>query len=141
MEIDQLISIFELFDSWEDRYRQIIDLGKKLEPLDEGFKIAEFKVHGCTSQVWLTFRFEEKDGQRVMHFTADSDAHIVRGLIAILLMLFSMKTPKEIIDFDPAESFARLGLDKHLSPMRSNGLHSMVKRMKDLASSVETQGN
>ncbi|MFT7616941.1 MAG: cysteine desulfuration protein SufE [Planctomycetota bacterium] len=139
MEITKLVSIFELFDSWEDRYRQIIELGKKLEPLDDGFKVPEFKVHGCTSQVWLTFKFDEQEDKRVMHFIADSDAHIVRGLIAILLMLFSNKTPAEIKDFDPAEQFGKLGLDKHLSPMRSNGLHSMVKRMKALAISVEAQ--
>lgn len=139
MEFDQLISIFELFDSWEDRYRQIIDLGKKLEPLEDSFKTAEYKVHGCTSQVWLTYEMEELDGQQVMRFIADSDAHIVRGLIAILVMLFSMKTPAEVMEFDPAEQFARLGLDTHLSPMRSNGLHSMVKRMKVLAIAVAAQ--
>ena len=139
MDIDQLISIFELFDSWEDRYRQIIDLGKNLEPLDEKFKVADFKVHGCTSQVWLTFEFAEHEGKRVMHFIADSDAHIVRGLIAVLLMLFSDKEAAEIVAFDPSEAFARLGIDKHLSPMRSNGLHSMVKRMKALAASAESQ--
>ncbi len=136
MDIDKLISIFELFDSWEDRYRQIIELGKGLEPLDEGFKIADFKVHGCTSQVWLTFEFEGEGDARVMRFIADSDAHIVRGLIAVLLMIFSKKTPQEIVDFDPSDHFRRLGLDKHLSPMRSNGLHSMVKRMKALAASA-----
>ncbi len=139
MDIEQLVSIFEIFDSWEDRYRQIIELGKNLEPLEEKFKVADFKVHGCTSQVWLIFEFQDSGDQRLMHFVADSDAHIVRGLIAILLMLFSDKSPEAIVNFDPAETFARLGLDKHLSPMRSNGLHSMVKRMKALAASAQAQ--
>ncbi len=133
MQIEKLANLFEFMEGWEDRYRQIIDLGKKLEPLGDEHKTAANKVHGCTSQVWLICSRLD-DGR--LHFVADSDAHIVRGLIAIVLMIFSDRTPEEIAAADPMPWFERLGLDKHLSPMRSNGLHAMVGRIKALAAAA-----
>ncbi|MCB9656613.1 MAG: SufE family protein [Sandaracinaceae bacterium] len=114
-----------------ERYRYIIELGKRLPELPEAQRTAENKVLGCQSQVWLVT--SESDDPDVMVFEADSDAHIVRGLVAILLVMFSGKTRAEIAALDPRPTFAELGLDQHLSQGRSNGLLSMVGRIKALA--------
>ena len=127
--IDDLIADFELFDDWEDRYRYLIDLGKTLEPLSEDEHSDANKVRGCASQVWLVS--QASDGSApVITFRGDSDAHIVRGLIAILISLFSGAPAQEITEERAREVFARIGLDTHLSPQRSNGLASMVRRLK-----------
>jgi cysteine desulfuration protein SufE len=131
MDLDELVDNFELLDDWSERYRYIIELGRRLPPMDDALKTAESKVDGCMSQVWLVGRREADTG--ALQFVADSDAHIVRGLIAILLVLFSGKSAEEILAIDPAVMFTRLGLDTHLSPGRSNGLMSMVRRVKTLA--------
>ncbi len=124
-EVQQdLIEEFEFLDDWMDRYRHIIDLGQRLEDFPEEWMTDDFKVRGCQSQVWLVP--EHKDGRIVFH--AASDAAIVSGLIAILLRIYSNRTPAEILETPP--SFIEgLGLDEHLSPSRANGLHSMVQTM------------
>lgn len=133
MEINELIENFELLEDWEDKYRYLIDLGGGLEPLDEKFKTEEFKVKGCQSQVWLVP--ELKDG--ILSFKGDSDAIIVRGLIAVVLTVFKDKTPAEIAVFSLDDIFARLGLEEHLSPSRRNGLLSMIEKIRFYASHLQ----
>ena len=130
---DDLVDTFEMFDEWEDRYGVLIDFGKKLPPLDESDKVEENRVHGCQSQVWMVARPREDNGQTVIDFIADSDALIVKGLIAILRKVYSGQPPQNILSFDIAGLLARLGLDQHLSTGRRNGLDGMVRRIKTLA--------
>ena len=118
---------FELLGDWEQRYRHVIDLGRGLEPLSATERSDANKVRGCASQVWLVTE-PQRDGAR--RFRGDSDAHIVRGLIAILLQLYSGRTPAEILAFDAKAAFERLGLTGALSAQRSNGLFSMVERIR-----------
>ena len=125
--LDELAEEFSLLDDWEDRYRYIIDLGRSLQPLSESEHTEQNKVRGCASQVWLVT--EPEDAGR-LHFRGDSDAHIVRGLIAILLKLFSDRTPKEILGVDARGAYERLGLSGALTAQRSNGLFSMVERIR-----------
>lgn len=129
MDIDELIDNFELLEDWEDKYRYIIDLGSKLEPLDECFKTEDWKVRGCQSQVWLVP--EKQEGK--IHFKGDSDAMIVKGLIAIVMMIYSDKSPAEIKDIAVEDIFAKLGLSEHLSPSRRNGLISMAEKINHYA--------
>ena len=129
--LDDVRETFELLDDWTDRYRYIIELGGELPPMPEALKVDEHKVKGCMSQVWLV---GTRDQGR-LDFLADSDAHIVRGLVAIVLMIFSGKTASEIERVDANAVLAELGLDKHLSPGRSNGLHSMIRKIQVLAQS------
>lgn len=131
MSIDDLIEDFAYLDDWEDRYRYVIELGKGLAPLPEADHIDANKVKGCVSQVWLTTHVApDGAGGPVLTFVGDSDAHIVRGLIAIVLALYSGRPASEIIATDPDDVFHRIGLDEHLSPQRSNGLHAMVRRIQ-----------
>ena len=130
---DDLVDTFEMFDSWEDRYGVLIDFGKKLPPLDESDKIEENRVHGCQSQVWMVARPREENGQTTIDFIADSDALIVKGLIAILRKVYSGQTPQNILSFDITGLLQRLGLDQHLTSGRRNGLDGMVRRIKTLA--------
>jgi cysteine desulfuration protein SufE len=118
---------FEVLDDWEQRYRYVIDLGRDLAPLAEAERSDDNKVRGCASQVWLVTERGE-DGR--LRFRGDSDAHIVRGLIAILMRLYSDRAPGEIVAFDAKGAFARLGLTEALSRQRSNGLFSMVERIR-----------
>lgn len=139
MSIDALIDDFAYLDDWEDRYRYVIELGKGLEPLPEAAHTDEFKVKGCVSQVWLVTHVEPgtSDGP-VLRFVGDSDAHIVRGLIAIVLALYSGHSASDILATDPDDVFRKIGLDEHLSPQRSNGLHAMVGRIQaDAAAALE----
>lgn len=129
MSIEDLIDDFEFLDDWEDRYRYVIELGKALEPFPDELRNDATKVKGCVSQVWL-ISTRPNDAPGTLTFLGDSDAHIVRGLIAILFQLFSGKTPQEILDADAKKVFERLGLDAHLSPQRSNGFYSMVERIR-----------
>ncbi len=124
--IENLQADFELLDDWEERYRYVIELGRLLPPLDEKWRTPASKVSGCASQVWI---HAEPQG-RLLSFSGDSDALIVKGLIAIVFMIFSGKTPEEILAIDAGAIFARLGLKDHLTPQRSNGLASMVARIK-----------
>ena len=138
MQIDQIISDFEFIDEWEDRYRYIIDLGNQLPDYPEENKTPQTKVQGCVSQVWLTSQLCEdpSKGDKTLHFTGDSDAHIVRGLMAIVFGIFSQKTPREILDTDYQSVFDTLDLKDHISPQRSNGLNAMVQRIKSEAQTV-----
>jgi cysteine desulfuration protein SufE len=124
--IDELISDFDMLDDWEDRYRHLIELGRALPPMDEALKTPATKVMGCASQVWI---FSQIHGSK-LRLQGDSDALIVKGLIAIVLMLFQPMTRAEIMDCDATTVFAKLGLKDHLTPQRSNGLASMVARIK-----------
>jgi cysteine desulfuration protein SufE len=131
MSIDEISDNFSLLDEWDDRYRYIIELGRTLAPLPaEAYSDAN-KVQGCASQVWLTTSMRPNGaGGPVLTFRGDSDAHIVRGLIAILFVLYSDKTARDILAIEPSELFERLGLREHLTPQRSNGLKSMVARIR-----------
>lgn len=134
MQIDELIENFTLFDDWEDRYRYIIELGKALPTMDEALKTPDSKVEGCTSQVWFVASPATDDnGKTVLHFIGDSDAHIVRGLIAILFAIHEGKSPDDIKTIDAEAHLKDLGLDQHLSPSRTNGLYAMLGRIRDMA--------
>lgn len=131
MTIATLQSDFELLDDWEDRYRYIIELGRGLAPLPDALRTQATKVRGCASQVWLSSAVRPaENGSPVLHFVGDSDAHIVRGLIAILFALYQDKPAREILAIEPQTVFATLGLKEHLTPQRSNGLASMVERIR-----------
>ncbi len=120
---------FSLLDEWEDRYRYVIELGEALPPFPEQERNPANKVPGCVSQVWLTTE-QGAGADPVIIFTGDSDAHIVRGLVAIMLALFSGQPASEIVKTDADTTLKGLGLDEHLSPQRANGLRAMVKRIK-----------
>lgn len=129
--IDRLVSDFSLLDEWEDRYRYVIELGRDLDPLPDCDRTPANKVQGCVSQVWIKTEVTGGNGSApVLTFRGDSDAHIVRGLIAILFMLFSGRAADEIAATDAQAVLSRLGLDEHLTPQRSNGLIAMVKRIQ-----------
>ena len=131
MTIDEISDNFSLLDEWDDRYRYIIELGRTLAPLPAEAYSGANKVQGCASQVWLTTAVRPNGaGGPVLSFQGDSDAHIVRGLIAILFALYSGKRARDILATDPSELFKRLGLREHLTPQRSNGLKSMVARIR-----------
>jgi cysteine desulfuration protein SufE len=131
MTIDQILSDFEVLDSWDDRYRYLIELGRKLVPLPDAARNDANKVQGCASQVWLgTDVKPDGAGGPVLSFVGDSDAHIVRGLIAILFAMYSGKSAREIVATDAVAVFDRLGLREHLTPQRSNGFRSMVARIQ-----------
>ena len=125
--LDDLAEEFTLLDNWEDRYRYIIDLGRTLEPLTDDEHTDANKVRGCASQVWLV---TEPEAGGLLRFRGDSDAHIVRGLIAILLRLYSDRSPAEILAVDANGAYERLGLSGALTAQRSNGLFSMVERIR-----------
>ncbi len=128
--IELIRSDFELLDDWEDRYRYLIELGRQLAPLDEADRTEANKVRGCASQVWLTTAQEGTGAGPVLRFGGDSDAHIVKGLIAILLALYDGKAPDDILRADAHRLFAELGLASHLTPQRSNGFAAMVARIR-----------
>ena len=132
-ELDELMSEFDLLGDWEERYRYVIDLGRTLAPLSDAERSDVNKVRGCASQVWLV---TEPDPGGRLTFRGDSDAHIVRGLIAILLRLYSGRPAAEILAFDARAAFERLGLSGALSAQRSNGLFSMVERIRRDAQSA-----
>lgn len=140
MSLDSIRSDFEFLDEWEDRYRYIIELGRKLEPLPDDLRTDVNKVQGCASQVWLATRTLEEDanGSPRLAFLGDSDAHIVRGLIAILFAVYSGKSAKDILGTDAHALFNELGLGEHLTPQRSNGFASMVERIRRDAQSALT---
>ena len=128
--IDEIISNFELIDDWEERYRYLIELGRMMEPLPDEAHSDANKVQGCASQVWLRTDVNASGGQPVLHLLGDSDAHIVRGLVALLISLYSGKTASEALSTDALGLFKQLGLSDHLTPQRSNGVRSMVERIR-----------
>ena len=130
--IDRIMQNFDVLSDWEDRYRYIIELGRKLPPFDEKYKVDDNLVRGCVSQVWLVTDVRDGDPP-VIEFRADSDAQIVKGLVTILLSLYSGKTAREILTADIRSIFEKLELAKHLSINRANGFASMVKRIHELA--------
>lgn len=136
---EEIAADFDFLEDWEDRYGYVIDLGKKMTPLPDALKGPETRVHGCASQVWIAPRLEDGPPVR-LHFDGDSDALIVRGLIAVLRTLFSGRTAQEILDTDAQAQLARLGLDQALSAQRSNGLRAMVQRLRDLAAAQASAG-
>ena len=140
MSIDTLVADFEFLDDWEDRYRYVIELGKALPPFPEDRRTDVYKVRGCASQVWIVPHRQNGPGSPIV-FEGDSDALIVRGLIAILLQLYSGRTPREILDIDADAVFDRLGLREHLTSQRANGLSAMVKRMRDEAQAILSAGS
>src|SRR5574337_1410032 len=131
MTIDEIRDNFSVMEEWDDRYRYVIELGRSLEPMPEAEHSAANKVNGCVSQVWLSRRIDHDDRGPVLRYRGDSDAHIVRGLVAILLTLYSDRTPREIIATDAIAVLDELGLRDHLTPQRSNGLRSMVERIRN----------
>ena len=131
--LDEIRDNFSLLDDWEDRYRYVIELGKELEPLGEGDHSDDHKVRGCVSQVWLKPSLSGDKADPVVTFLGDSDALIVRGLIAILHATYSGKRASEVLLIDPEAIFNELNLREHLTPQRSNGLRSMVERLRKIA--------
>jgi cysteine desulfuration protein SufE len=131
-ELERLVEDFSLLDDWEDRYRYVIELGQSLEPLADEERTQANKVRGCVSQVWLATHRERdaQGGEPLLRFVGDSDAHIVRGLIAILIALYSGQTPSRILSLDAKQALSGLGLEEHLTPQRSNGLFAMVGRIR-----------
>jgi cysteine desulfuration protein SufE len=131
MTIDDIRENFELLEDWDDRYRYVIELGRTLEPMPEVEHSAANKVQGCVSQVWLSRRIERSEaGEALLKYRGDSDAHIVRGLVAILLTLYSGHTPQQILATDAIAIFDEFGFREHLTPQRSNGLRAMVERIR-----------
>ena len=128
--IDDLLADFDVLDDWEDRYRHVIELGRELAPLPEADHSAGNKVKGCASQVWITSTVSGPKDEPVLTFTGDSDALIVKGLIAIAFMIYSGKTAREILATDAGEILGKLGLAGHLTQQRSNGFASMIQRIK-----------
>lgn len=129
MTIDEILEGFEFIDDWEERYRFLIELGRDLDPLPEAAHSAANKVQGCASQVWLETEVSAGDDP-VLSFRGDSDAHLVRGLIAVLLALYSGRTARRILATDAGATLDRMGLKEHLTPQRSNGVRAMVERIK-----------
>lgn len=134
---EDIADTFEFLDDWEDRYRHVIELGKAMPPLDDAVKVPATKVDGCASQVWFLPRIDGQGGAARFDFDGDSDAMIVRGLIAILKALYSGLSVVEVGQVDAPVELARLGLDKHLSSQRSNGLRAMIVRIRTLATAAE----
>ena len=130
---EDILEDLEFFDDWEDRYRYIIDLGKKLPPMPAELKTDDNFVHGCQSQVWISADYDASQDQ--MCFLVDSDAHIVRGLAAMVMAAFNQQSPQAVLDFDMDAYFARSQLIQHLSPTRGNGLKSMVAKIRGAAQS------
>ena len=133
--IESLVEDFAFLDDWEDRYRYVIELGRALPELSEAERVEANKVRGCASQVWMVSEIV-RNGEPVLKFRGDSDAHIVRGLIAILFALYSGRTAREIVNSDPEAVFGEIGLREHLTSQRSNGLSSMVGRIRSDATAA-----
>lgn len=133
---EEIAETFEFLDDWEDRYRHVIELGKAMPELDAAFKVPAFKVNGCASQVWLRPVVEGQGPGARFDFEGDSDAMIVRGLVAVLHALFAGLTAEQVLAVDAAAELRRLGLDEHLSSQRSNGVRAMVTRIRSIASEV-----
>lgn len=132
MQVEELVDTFDMLDNWEERYRYLIDLGRQLPPLSEAGHSEANRVRGCMSQVWMTAALEDA-GDPVLSFRGDSDAHIVKGLIALLFQLVDGRSAKQILDTDVTGVFEKLGLGSHISMNRRNGFYAMVERIHKLA--------
>ena len=130
MAVSDLIDDFELLEDWEEKYRYVIELGKNLPELPDAYRTEANKVRGCASQVWLHTSVSMEGSAPTLHFKGDSDAHIVRGLVAILFEIYSGRSAAEILETDAVTVFRAIGLHEHLTPQRSNGFASMVKRVQ-----------
>jgi len=135
-EFEDIADTFEFLDDWEDRYRHVIDMGKAMDPLEDAFRVPATKVDGCASQVWIVPKIEGQGADAVFSFRGESDAMIVRGLIAVLHALYSGLTVAEVLKVDAGGELARLGLNDHLSAQRSNGLRAMVERIRSVAAAA-----
>ncbi|SFI26702.1 SufE family protein [Jannaschia pohangensis] len=133
---EELVETFEFLDDWEDRYRHVIEMGKAFPPLEDALKVEATKVEGCASQVWLHPRIEGQGATATFDFAGESDAMIVRGLIAILHELYAGLSVEEVTKVDARAELARLGLNEHLSSQRSNGLRAMVERIRATAATT-----
>ena len=131
-DFEDLVETFEFLDDWEDRYRHVIDMGKAMPPLEDALRVPATKVDGCASQVWLVPQI--KDG--TFTFRGESDAMIVRGLIAVLLALYNNQPVSDVVKTDAVAELGRLGLNDHLSAQRSNGLRAMVDRSRETAAAA-----
>ena len=131
-DFEELVETFEFLDDWEDRYRHVIDMGKAMDPLEDALRVPATKVDGCASQVWLVPQI--KDG--TFTFRGESDAMIVRGLIAVLLALYNNQPVSEVVKINAIAELERLGLNDHLSAQRSNGLRAMVERIQQTAAAA-----
>lgn len=129
--LEEIINDIEFLDNWEDRYKYIIDLGKTSPPLEDSLKNDQNKVHGCASQVWFVKETKQQNGETILYFKGDSDAFIVKGIAIILFSLFSGKSPQDILEIDPNKELSRLNLERNLTMQRSNGLFSMIKKIKE----------
>lgn len=132
MTVEELIDNFSFLDGWEEKYQYVIDLGHKLEPLDEKFKTDDWKVKGCQSQVWLVPQIQNG----IFHFKGDSDAILVKGIISIVLLIYNDKTADEIKNIDVTKIFVKLGLEENLTPSRRNGMLFMVEKIKQYAAAA-----
>lgn len=132
-DFEEIVETFEFLDDWEDRYRHVIDMGKSMEPLEDAFRVPATKVDGCASQVWIVPQIEGEGDEARFDFRGDSDAMIVRGLIAVLHALYSGVPVKEVPKVDAGAELARLQLEDHLSSQRSNGLRAMIARIQEVA--------
>ncbi|WP_244470683.1 SufE family protein [Microvirga massiliensis] len=135
-DIDEILSNFEFLDDWEERYRYLIELGRLMEPLPEEARTEANRVKGCASQVWLETRVDQSGEDPRLIWRGDSDAHIVRGLVALMIALYSGRTAREVLSTDAISLFRNLGLSEHLTPQRSNGVRSMVDRIRHDASAA-----
>ncbi len=134
---DDIADTFAFLEDWEDRYRHVIELGKAMPPLDEAFRVPATKVDGCASQVWLLPRIDGRGPTARFDFQGESDAMIVRGLVAVLHALYAGLTVSEVLAVDAGAELKRLGLDEHLSSQRSNGVRAMVARIRKLAAEAQ----
>ena len=130
---ENIVEDFEFLDDWEDRYRLVIDMGKEMAPLEDALRVPATKVEGCSSQVWIVPRLEGRGKGAIFRFRGDSDAMIVRGLVAVLVAMFDGLTVAEVLQVDAGGELARLQLNDHLSAQRSNGLRAMVERIRKIA--------
>jgi cysteine desulfuration protein SufE len=137
---EEIVETFEFLDDWEDRYRHVIEMGKAFPPLDDAVKVPATKVEGCASQVWLLPRIEGEGPEARFDFAGESDALIVRGLIAVLHALYAGLPAARVVAVDAPAELGRLGLDEHLSSQRSNGLRAMVSRIRQVAGETAEAG-
>ena len=141
LQIADVIATFDMLDAWEDRYRYLIEMGRSLAPLSDEERNEDNRVRGCASQVWVvTTLTQTPNGTPLLAFRGDSDAHIVKGLVALVLSFYDKKTPQEVLSGDVMGLFKQLELSEHLTPQRSNGVRSMVERIRrDAAGALAAQ--